>query len=47
MEQQAQVPSYSYGVVNGKLVRKYTLQVEIYPDIEDQVKRMIKGVSHD
>ena len=31
-------------LLNGK---KYTLQVEIYSDIEDQVKRIMVRVSHD
>ncbi len=37
-------PNYSYAVVNGKLVRKYTLKVEIYPDIEEQVKRILEEI---
>ena len=35
-------PNYSYGVVNGKLIRKYTLQFDTYPEIEEQVRRMIR-----
>ncbi len=40
MAQQAFKSTYS--VVNGKLIRKCTLQVETYPDIEDEVRRMIR-----
>lgn len=42
MDQTTGSSSVTYGLVNGILIKKTVVEVQIYPEIEQQVRRMIK-----